>query len=94
MEGVAMTELPTWALPFIFTVAAADVVVIGLRFRHAYPMATLIVGACALAGLGGWYLAVRHADGERARRAFRAVVAVTGLLVLGPWAVAAVLRLF
>jgi hypothetical protein len=77
-----MTRRHRWELPFLFVVAALDVLAVGCWFVRARPRTTVLACSLLLLGLAGWYAKVRRADQELARRAARSLVLGMVVLVL------------
>jgi hypothetical protein len=77
-----MTKTHGWELPFLFGVAALDVVAVGCWFLRARPRTTVLACSLLLLGLACWYAKVRRADQELARRTARSLVRAMVILVL------------
>jgi hypothetical protein len=77
-----MTNRRAWELPFLFIVAALEVLAVGRWFLHGHPTATVIACSLLLVALAWWYARVRRADQELARRTGRTLVLAMTILVL------------
>jgi uncharacterized membrane protein YidH (DUF202 family) len=69
-----MTNTRSREIPFLFAVAALDVLAVGYHFLRAFPVTTVTACSVLLVALAAWYARVRDADRERARRTSRTLV--------------------
>ena len=69
-----MTERRSRELPFLFAVAALDVLAVGYHFFHQRPVTIVVSCSLVLVGLAAWYVRVRDAGPDRSRRTARGLV--------------------
>ncbi len=73
-------------LPFLFVVAALDVLAIGYRYLPSHPFVTAVTCALALLGLAVWYARVRHRSRQDSLWTARILVwLMTALVVFVPF---------
>lgn len=77
-----MTNGHSREIPFLFAVAALDVLAVGYHFFSGRPVTTVVACSLLLGALTGWYVKVRNAEGERARRTARVLVYAMTVFVL------------